>query len=940
MEFTPTLNKIKLLFQKLQEPNYVMNNYYVDAFLNKFHERTDPEIKQLSSMPLLSDLLADALGRSEMHHITVKVFLVRLLAKGSYQELHFSKMFSQQGHIIAKGFKEIQSSTMNPSLRVAYLEVALSLVTHNSGICWLLETGVWKEILSLCNERRTVFVVRFMHKFAAKFLWKLNDLGDAANLNQVISFLLKPMEELDLINPESVTREQEKVICKVIDPILQILLAIFAEENRISNRNILMKMFETEYYLSKYMSIYFDRIRNEETSLMLIRLIFWCMLAKIFSSKPLEEGVIYNKEDFLELTVMYYNTLQFLIKRRNAKIVLDYCTACNVIWCSTWQNHKYVWQSDVLKTELQNQMLVMSVTPLLVYISLGRNISDMMLNERFNTYVATLLNTSNEHTARAAYAFRELIEDMDTINIVTQTAKRLTCLKNHLNDDQANIMFQALFFVLKDYDPTDNAGELKKEECYGENQERVVIMTYIMEAVLFLVKHYSINWHESLEIICLYTIVNNILKRPNLPPKFVVTALNILTLTVRKFLPPNLSLLMESKPGSSIHDIGQLIYTKMHDLHWEVRDSALELLFVCTDFAYIKFPPFQKQINDSNLINVAATIALNDYEWYVQATALKCIGAAAKIPILWDQLTSQYPNIQEQLLTILRTNSEGVVRKEACNVLCEIYQHIKISSNFKQTLYEFMVSAALSDFHWEVQISALKFWKMVIQTLLSEQGMLDGTFPPVTFSRETRKIVTLNEAEIQKRLFRVLDELSYIGCLTVLVKLLNEDSEIEIMELSLTNSVELLEILNKHKVPDLLKPSDGDPFNVDELMCHIQVPEDEDITEDMADPETTMRADNVIDTIIQVDDISLLANIYERYMNLQSKPAMPGRPKIKLLKSASPHLFVTFLNSKDFKGILEQKKKWKDGIRSLSSLLDDILGIYETSEDVNTLDCY
>ncbi|XP_059051549.1 uncharacterized protein LOC131846300 [Achroia grisella] len=938
MELTPTVNKIKLLFKKIQEPNYVMNNYYVDAFLNKFHEKTDPEISQLASMPLLSDLLADALGHSETYHITIKVFLVRLLAKGSYQELHFSKMFSQQGHIIAKGFKEIQSPTMNSSLRVAYLEVASSMVKHNSGISWLLESGIWKEILSLCNERRTVFVVRLMHKFAAKFIWKLNDMGDAANLNQVISFLLKPMEELDLINPESVTREQEKVICKVIDPILQILLAVYSEENRIINRNILMKMFETEFCLTKYMSIYFDRIRNEETTLMLIRIIFWCMLAKIFSSKPLEQGVVYNKEDFLELTVMYCNTLQFLIKRRNAKLVLDYCTACNVIWCSTWQNRKCVWQSDVLKVELQNQMLIISVTPLLVYIARGRNISEMM-SESLNTYIATLLNTSNEHTARAAYAFRELIEDMDTINIVTQTAKRLTCLKNHLNDDQANIMFQALFFVLKDYDPT-NLCKLKEEECYGENQERVVIMAYIMEAVLFLVKHYSINWHESLEIICLYTIVNNILKRTDLPFKFVVTALNIITLTVKKFLPPNLSLLMEAKPGSSLHDIGQLIYTKMHDMHWEVRDSALELLYVCTDFAYIKFPSFQKQINDSNLINVAATIALNDYEWYVQATALKCIGAAAKIPMLWDQLTSEYPNIHEQLLSILRTSSEGVVRKEACNVLCEIYQHIKISTNFKQTLYEFMVSAALSDFHWEVQISVLKFWKMVIQTILSEQGMLDGTFPPVTFSRETRKIVTLNETEIQRRLFRALDELSYIGCLTVLVKLLNEDSEIEIMELSLANSLELLEILNKHKVPELLKPSEGDPFNVDELMCHIQVPDDDDMNEDIADPNTTMRADNVIDTIIQSDDISLLANIYERHMNLQNKPAMPGRPRIKLLKSASPHLFVTFLNSKDFKGILEKKKKWKDGIRSLSSLLDDILGIYETSEDVNTLDCY
>lgn len=56
---------------------------------------------------------------------------------------------------------------------------------------------------------------------------------------------------------------------------------------------------------------------------------------------------------------------------------------------------------------------------------------------------------------------------------------------------------------------------------------------------------------------------------------------------MKKFLQPNLSLLMDSKPGGSIHDLGKLIYMKMHDRHWEIRDTALELLQICTEIAYI-----------------------------------------------------------------------------------------------------------------------------------------------------------------------------------------------------------------------------------------------------------------------------------------------------------------------------------------------------------------
>lgn len=253
-----------------------------------------------------------------------------------------------------------------------------------------------------------------------------------------------------------------------------------------------------------------------------------------------------------------------------------------------------------------------------------------------------------------------------------------------------------------------------------------------------------------------------------------------------------------------------------------------------------------------------------------------------------------------------------------------------------------MVSSALSDFHWEVQHSALKFWKMVYQSFLTDQGMLDGVFPPVTFSRQSRKIVTLNESEIQRRLMQTLDELASIGCLTVFVVLIDDETELDIMDTALTISLELIDILDRYKVPDLLKPIPGDPTNIKELTAHVK--EEKDIFPDpdaMLEFPDEQTVDNVIESILNVDDVNLLSNIYERHMSLHNnKTETTIKPKVKLLRFASPYLFVRFVKGTDFRTIIEEKRKWNIGIRNLSSLLDDVLGIYEINGEVNALDCY
>lgn len=111
-----------------------------------------------------------------------------------------------------------------------------------------------------------------------------------------------------------------------------------------------------------------------------------------------------------------------------------------------------------------------------------------------------------------------------------------------------------------------------------------------------------------------------------------------------------------------------------------------------------------------------------------------------------------------------------------------------------------MAAAATIDLHWEVKKTALDFWDEVILECLKNKGMIDGSFPEVTFSKECRKIVTLTENEVQRRLNKVLIELSTNGCLTVLMGAVQDDCDVDVVEKAVVVTKKFVKLLNKYKV--------------------------------------------------------------------------------------------------------------------------------------------
>jgi hypothetical protein len=73
-----------------------------------------------------------------------------------------------------------------------------------------------------------------------------------------------------------------------------------------------------------------------------------------------------------------------------------------------------------------------------------------------------------------------------------------------------------------------------------------------------------------------------------------VQGLQLMQVAIQNFMPPNLALLMNTMKGSTIDQVGPVLQKRLHDVSWDVRDSALEVLQVVTAIAEISEYPAQK----------------------------------------------------------------------------------------------------------------------------------------------------------------------------------------------------------------------------------------------------------------------------------------------------------------------------------------------------------
>lgn len=312
---------------------------------------------------------------------------------------------------------------------------------------------------------------------------------------------------------------------------------------------------------------------------------------------------------------------------------------------------------------------------------------------------------------------------------------------------------------------------------------------------------------------------------------------------------------------------------------------------------------------------------------------------------------------------MLGGESEGVVRREAVACIAAIYRYQQIPPACLDMIFSVMAHCAVNDFYWEVKVNALNFWRSVICRQFTHQGMIDGTFPAVTFSKEHKKIITLTDKEIQLRLRKVLNELSLRGCLGILVACL-QDTDLEVIKKATISVEKLLQYLNKYNfIEEYTKSKNGGSnsgpkkpvldSNYSEFLNNL-AGDNNPVVRNNADFRKTTEItiekssengeccpdDMVIDSIVKSDDISLLSTTYSANMNVKCDNVEMGQIDENLFKkfaTVSADEFLTFITKTNLQELIEQKSEWLQHSETFSTLLDDVLLSFGHEMD---LDCY
>lgn len=286
---------------------------------------------------------------------------------------------------------------------------------------------------------------------------------------------------------------------------------------------------------------------------------------------------------------------------------------------------------------------------------------------------------------------------------------------------------------------------------------------------------------------------------------------------------------------------------------------------------------------------------------------------------------------QEELVGVLKYNSEGIVRKEAANVLTELYVNQKVSLSLSEMMYKAMITAAVDDLHWEVQLAALQFWRHAIKFQFSNRGMIDGKFPSVTFSKEKRKIITLDDREIEKIVISIMNDLSAIGCLTVLHKCLNEEWNIDVMELAYSVIKDLVQILDYYMVEFV--PGETKCDDIDSSYKSF-IESANDVEMDVCSPlHNADNRDEVVENIINTSDVDIVLELHNMSNEVKEKNWMEcDNLFTKPVECIDPYKFIQSFKGADHLAIIDSKKRWHTSPRNLDSLLDDLLTLGEDNK--------
>ncbi|XP_060532230.1 uncharacterized protein LOC132705583 isoform X2 [Cylas formicarius] len=680
--------------------------------------------------------------------------------------------------------------------KMLYVDLIDAFVEHQNGFNYVKDANCWADILQLTTESQNEGNLVAATK-GYNAITKLIERAAILNLefcNLVLNIISFPIVNILQYLPERIT-----VYSSVKEIVLESLYY-----NIIFNAEILERLLERANYnvLKLFAELKVKTAceklslisKNENFSIEVNKIIVVLLLCQLVETC---DGVEVADHEVLLRGILSLVRREF--EKGHLKASCKMCGYAQKCWISVRKRlPKYLQNRRLI--DLEFQLMVTQLTPLFSIIKRINPSTTRIYFMDEDLKVCYMVQACRKLSTLSIYLGFNLLDMMfnfplfETEHVALHT---MTETMEYYSPECLGMCFEMLMYCLNEI--MDYVIGAARSEVPLKEQ---IFINHLLKCIMSFVEAFDLSWRHSVTAVDVVSLIIEFLSYEMWTTEITVAGLKLLNLALQKNMSPNLVLLIDASSDSSLIDIGPLLYSSCLDSSWEIRDTALSVLltvFVKANSKYHKhFPCLKGVYSEIDLMNWVATMALDDTNLNVRASALICLQQMAEIE---EGISEDIFQCHGEVYNMLTNEPEPTIRNEAVVLISKIYKNRNTPEEDLLKIYASMEQVACTDKDAQVQSNAIRFWEIVIQKHLTKQGMVDGEFPEVTFSKELKKIVTITVYEIKKRLIDALNQLSYIGCLAIFVDIIqSKGTSQEVFTTALDVVTNFHELLRKYQI--------------------------------------------------------------------------------------------------------------------------------------------
>lgn len=685
---------------------------------------------------------------------------LRVLASVVTVEADFSNL--EDSKALSLFIVSLPNVRSEPSLASPALSLAVALMEHPDGLLWLVKNGIWEKMLLPCLRSPSIFVQREGVNAMATFILNLRD---TQHFDRLVKDLYLLSDKFCELRSHMGSGAEAEEIRQTNLRVLSVFKQLFWQT--LGKSGIYTKMRDVDDINLRILTMLQHKVPDSSvsgcTDLLILNLLHK------FYEKLMNYGIL---EQFLldSLCADMITLSRMLLERGHIESFVRSSANVHKYWDVMIKRMKEE-RTKIDLTSVEALLHIITAFQVTCLVALYQSCLGKLMEQwpeklkimaKWRDEVQNRISTKEEVKAEAGKLERQMVasfckDSQKTVQTAVTCITAITAVADYLNPACAVTIFQGLTFMLC------------SQVCPSSPiRHHVGLQRSVIDGVRKLVERFSIDWRKCYASVCLMGKLCDMAQTPGLSSQVKVSALKAMNSCINGFIPPVMSMLVNSgsMEHNSVEQMGQVLAVYLADVKWEVRDSALEVLITCMKLAKEKYPHFVNWLGRHHL-NTAVVTAIGDVEGYVRASAFTVLANIISIDKAWLELELEEENLPHRALSAVLSEGEAAARKAALTLVQELFLAGKFSEEEVDSLVVPAVQHCGEDPDNEVRLAALEFIRTHLLWCLSKNGMVDGEFPSITFSRG--KIIKLDTEEVKTRVVRVLNWVCRCGYLCVLL---------------------------------------------------------------------------------------------------------------------------------------------------------------------------